>query len=498
MTRRDRITELNNSLRPINKNTVKAIERNSAHYIFLKDGKGTCERCGHTWELSAKHLSESECPCCHRTFKVVSLSRRHMTETIHWESTATAIDENRIFIRYYKVERQNGAIVSSAECARYFIDFEKNITAELETNFWDYDEKSTNTNWYFTRRHYFRESGMCNSYTRNRFFCGGARPRKSFFDEVKKLKVFKYFDLESIMIDKFYVWSIGLISKKLDLYEKLQKVGMNDLVIDDLSQYWDLIKYDSTKTELTKMLGIDKPHLEMLKKSQKVESVRILQKHPQINEVEFEIARTMGGHQFNEVATTAKEIKVSTAKLGKYILAQGCSIYDFKNYLKGLLEAKYDTTNRHYTMPKDFHKEADRVQAELKRIRDEFEAKKNELIKAISDKLHEMPELQEFFKGSNGYMVTCPMSKEDFVNEGKAQSICVGNGNYADAVAKGETLVFFVRKVNDPSASFVTMEYRDGEILQCMFKYNKRVKETNAEVYDFCEAFANRLKKVAI
>ena len=157
MTRRDRITALNDSLKPINKNTIKAIERNSAHYIFLKEGKGTCERCGHTWELSAKHLSESECPCCHRTFKVVNLSRRAMTETIHWESTATAIDDNRIFIRYYKVERQNGKIVSSSECARYFMDFEKNITAELETNYWDYAEENTCTKWYFTRRHYFRE-----------------------------------------------------------------------------------------------------------------------------------------------------------------------------------------------------------------------------------------------------------------------------------------------------------------------------------------------------
>ena len=139
-------------------------------------------------------------------------------------------------------------------------------------------------------------------------------------------------------------------------------------------------------------------------------------------------------------------------------------------------------------------KEMDRIIKEEERKNKEFAEIKDKLIKAVRDKLNSMPELKEFFNGAKGFMAYVPQCEKDFIEEGKAQHNCVGGGNYANQVAKNQTLIFFIREIDKPNAPFVTMEYRNGKIIPCMLDRNERVKE-NTKVYDFCSALANRLNK---
>ena len=50
-------------------------------------------------------------------------------------------------------------------------------------------------------------------------------------------------------------------------------------------------------------------------------------------------------------------------------------------------------------------------------------------------------------------------STEDLINEGEALHHCVGRMSYNEKMAKGKSLILFVRKKEDKETPFVTMEY---------------------------------------
>ena len=102
-----------------------------------------------------------------------------------------------------------------------------------------------------------------------------------------------------------------------------------------------------------------------------------------------------------------------------------------------------------------------------------------------------MPDLQEFLSGSDGLLVYVPESTKDLVKESKALHNCLGT--YAERIANGKTLVFFVRRLNDPTAPFVAFEYVNGDVVQCRADNNQNVNDD--KIVSFVDAFAERLRK---
>ena len=66
---------------------------------------------------------------------------------------------------------------------------------------------------------------------------------------------------------------------------------------------------------------------------------------------------------------------------------------------------------------------------------------------------------------------------------------CVGS--YVDRVSNGHSLVFFIRKKDEPDASFVTAEYRGHNITQLYYKNNRRVSDT--EIIHMANKFKDAL-----
>lgn len=87
------------------------------------------------------------------------------------------------------------------------------------------------------------------------------------------------------------------------------------------------------------------------------------------------------------------------------------------------------------------------------------------------------------------YVIMLPHGVADVVREGQAQHNCVGS--YVDRIAKRQSLVFFIRKKDDPSTSLVTAEYRNGRITQLYYKNNQRVNDR--EIVDIASEFCKRL-----
>ena len=82
---------------------------------------------------------------------------------------------------------------------------------------------------------------------------------------------------------------------------------------------------------------------------------------------------------------------------------------------------------------------------------------------------------KEETKFQKEYQIVFPNCVNDFVQEGINQRNCVGG--YARLVAKGDTIVFFVRKKSEPDKSYITAECRDGKLVQCMYACNVRVND---------------------
>ena len=58
----------------------------------------------------------------------------------------------------------------------------------------------------------------------------------------------------------------------------------------------------------------------------------------------------------------------------------------------------------------------------------------------------------------NDYVVVVPQQLSDLQNEGSQQNNCVGY-YYNDSIKRGENLIYFMRKISNPTKSVVTCRY---------------------------------------
>ena len=498
-------------IRPISKATKESIRKQTSKNIFVeKDGTAVCERCNGTSVLvDTKHNSTVKCPICGHKMTVWHTWRKSIYHAYSnsWRVLAKALSSTELMLQYVLVAREGRKILCIENCATEVLNF--GTKKEYHYEIVKTDNKSE---WQKRTYNYFREYGM--GYGFRTLCCLPAKPHNNiFFREVGKIDCFKYINTKEFTNahNDHYMRSILChFSTKLDLVEKLQKSGLSRLVWSDLATYsaYNEIKYDSTQTELTKMLGITKRNLNMLKNSSMslADLVR-LQNNNDISDMEFEDLRGFSRYEEEDLKIASELVGVSLHKIVKYVKAQGIRATEYRNMLHKSADCGYSNKDTAYSMPKDFHKELDRllvVEADLKKQKAEEERKLEEakatILASIKAEVEGNKELREFFDKSKKYMCYVPGSVEDFVNEGNNNHNCVGGKHYQNAVAKKETFVFFIREANNPTASFVTCECKDGQIVQIMYDKNERV-EHSSEVYQFAEAFAKRLsatqKKVA-
>lgn len=91
---------------------------------------------------------------------------------------------------------------------------------------------------------------------------------------------------------------------------------------------------------------------------------------------------------------------------------------------------------------------------------------------AVAAEKH-IPTTQEY-KDSD-YLIVLPHSSFDVIQEGQNMRNCVGS--YLNRIENRESLVFFIRKKDEPKQSYITAEYRQGHITQLYFKNNRPVAD---------------------
>ena len=157
---------------------------------------------------------------------------------------------------------------------------------------------------------------------------------------------------------------------------------------------------------------------------------------------------------------------------------------------RDLIEA-HDTLIREWQEIQELRREEERRKASLREKRDA--KSKNSSYKKIRKKI-----LRQYSFEADGMTIYVPKKLEELVDEGIAMHSCVGT--YVDRVAKGMTIVVFIRSAEDLKKRIGTMEIsRDGlSIVQARAKFNKDLPPEAAEfVQKFKEAKIERHRRTA-
>ena len=141
----------------------------------------------------------------------------------------------------------------------------------------------------------------------------------------------------------------------------------------------------------------------------------------------------------------------------------------FEPGASGLIEPKYLTDywnmlqNVYGEIPESVRFPKDLVFAHdevLKLQTEKIERETSEMI-AAQAKVYE----DYAFEDESLHLMIRPVqSQQELIDEGAARDHCVAR--YAGAVAKGKTMIFFIRNTDEPEKPFYTLEYRDGFVNQ--------------------------------
>lgn len=181
-----------------------------------------------------------------------------------------------------------------------------------------------------------------------------------------------------------------------------------------------------------------------------------------------------------------EEIRMRTSPIEWSIWASKENVYqgDWIDYIKDCEKLGFDVRKKNVLFPDDF----DQLHNELsEKVEAEENKEKSEKIEAIAREY--ALEVQD-----ERFVLSIAHSQSDLNVESSKLCHCVKT--YGDRVASGSTLIYFIRKKEEPDIPFYTLEiHPDGTFIQCRGKSNCSMTK---EVEDFKEkvvAEFNRMLK---
>lgn len=176
-------------------------------------------------------------------------------------------------------------------------------------------------------------------------------------------------------------------------------------------------------------------------------------------------------------------------KLRKYIRTQKIShSQDYFDYAGWLEKMGYDMRNEFNLFPKNFKKAHDEMSKQYMKFKDKQareDAKRfNRLLKKLRN---ETAEVEAMNLNIEGLFIRLPNKLEELKNEGEVLHHCVGT--YMEKVRKGETMIFFIRRKEEPEKPFYTLEWK-GRVIQCR---GSRNCDMTPEVKAFVQIFQEKM-----
>ena len=283
-------------------------------------------------------------------------------------------------------------------------------------------------------------------------------------------------------------WYFNSYRKKPYL-EQLLKVGFYKLTRAVLEDH-DCPEFEDGRTIL-ETLQVNKQQFNMLRKigDPSVRDVRILQYAGEIRQEDFDILRHIHDESYDRMYQKYLDMRRYTTiyKLDKYINKQRIvHDRDYFDYIGWLEEMGYDMRNEFNLFPRDFKKAHDDKSKEYTRFKDKQAKEDEKRFKRLLKQLRkETADVDAMNLRIKGMFIRLPKELDELKREGETLHHCVGT--YRDKVARGDTMIFFIRLEAEPDRPFYTLEWK-GRVIQCQgFKNCDMTPEVKAFVNIFQE-----------
>ena len=315
-------------------------------------------------------------------------------------------------------------------------------------------------------------------------------------------------------------------------FEYLIKTGMSNLV-QDLSKYsYRMRKINGDGTTIEEIFGLKKPYMRILRELnggyETLELLQQIQKDgilPKTEEVRLFID-TFGADKGLMHIIDGYCEQMSITRFVSYITRQASTdqitrrqmdsygfcghgkwetvaeaktravkdrMSDWTDYVVNARQIGMDLTDVYYLLPKDLTEAHNHVMHEVEKLQEKKAAADRKRMDAKIRKIMEsMTGIAAIDMKTDNFVIVLPKDGDDLKHEGSMLHHCVGT--YADKVARGLTMILFVRKVDHPEVPYFTMEWRDNEIKQLRGKHNC---DPPKEVLVFAKAFERKMREEA-
>lgn len=484
------------------------------HYMFqIKNGNkrhGYCTNCGSTFDLefgrfitladrqrfSARHGEKVICPCC--GYEVTKRYDGYSAKN----SFVTVAD--------CRVDEPTQALVIYLYC--FYYNFrDKHCICEP---YW----QCFNIGYFEPHKHFCELHGWGSThlhfdrtYLSNLYF-----KREQFVDDVfsynqesqegcilHNLDCYKQSKMRNSCIDE-YLDEYGTLFKYLcyycdypELFERLIKQGNISLADDIMQQATTGLKINYNKKEPREAFGLTRPEYKRMSgfydsaKYSYILSAQFANAHPKLNEKNIDfLMKYLYGR--SDVEAMEYLLRVAGPKKIESWIQRQIELSDYfwlRNYADYIRQCKqlgYNLEDKAVIMPQNFSE----AHTELSILLQQRDSEK--LFKSLYELQEEfqkecLPKLEKMSFSDDEFIIRPARTVKELAQEGAKNHNCVFT-NYAGKHLSGKTELFFIRKANAPDETFYTLEYHNGNVIQCRTLRNR-------EMTDEVQAFVNKWKK---
>jgi hypothetical protein len=493
-----------------------------SRYLFVRREKKVqvayCTHCQREYAVEGvmhKHNEKTDCALCHSSVTVKSNGMGHKTLVdqayIVWYEKS-AVDPTLLVATWYLATRDYNGDYQTIETtfqprARYLFEPNRGATMFRMWNRWNWQEKTSYEEWVEQKN-----ISPMPIYTGGGFYA----PRIDSFislENVEQAVVDTYFaylpwqsysDWQASEENSFALIDFFALAAKYPSVEYLAKMGLKKVVAAKMHGQLTYGAVNWSGKTIEKVLKMDKRDLRELRDL--TEHVTPLTLHSfhywrklgigvdwrTAGKLEELVNKKFYGKRLGELS---KVINVGEAGIVTYLLKQSnrddaperynnitTVLGELRDYLHECEELGMDMKQEHVLFPNNLYAAHLNTMQRVKVKHDES------LNQAIAERV---AELERFAVENRQFMIRPAKDSVELFTEGKTLQHCVGG--YADRYARGELEIYFVRVTDAPDVPFVTVEMRDGRLVQARGMKNSDPQE---EVNTFLQDFLQHMKKV--
>lgn len=459
----------------------KFVEKQAEYQnLIIRSSKNKCHctNCNHDFISKKKVGEKAKCPNCHNKYLV----KRNNLKWYEFKDYLSVLDyiNGTFVIRYFELK----STIDWEHKHRYSaVEFAREIVTDNYYRYIYVNDRVSRCQCHIYIYHQlasYHSSRNWREYTRNYALVNNSIVFPNNLKKVLQDTKYKYSCLWDIAKHCSYINLLELLKNKdeysLKRIELLAKMKLYNLIPDE--------RYLSSFGTFKNIFGISKDYYPFMKRYnityRQLRLLKLLQEKD-ISKIRYleKFANYWGNidsiEEISEYISLNRFIKYAKMHHGKV------KTYLYKDYLRFAKALGYDLKNNRYAFPTNLQKEHDKLQ-ELYRINSE---------KLIQDGIKKRgKELSANTYKDKMFIIMPAGSLKALQNESEQQSNCVKT--YAERYAHGKCDIYFMREVDKPKKSLVTVEVKNNEVVQSRIKYNNNPSEKQLE---FLRKWENKVLK---